>query len=137
MAKLSRREFLKQTGLAGVSAGISASHIVLNLEHAAESTLPFGRAFNLSNVYSQPDSSSSVIGQLAPDGVHPIKASAVEDWYAVNDGFVVREAVQPIMPYLRPAVRKEDGAGFWAELVAPSSAIRGWCAAHAPIVERL
>jgi hypothetical protein len=31
----------------------------------------------------------------------------------------------------------EIGDGFWAELVAPTSAIREWCAATAPIVTRL
>jgi hypothetical protein len=134
MAKLSRRAFLKQTGLAGAALGI-APHAANSVSTLVDTAPALGRAFTLTDVYQHPDQSSSVIHQLAPDSVHPITASATDSWYRLSNGYVPRQVLQPIEAYTRPDL--VESPGFWAEVVAPVSAIRGWCAGHAPIVTRL
>ncbi len=67
----------------------------------------------------------------------PILARSGERWYQVPGGYISREAFQPILPYSRPPLIDPVGDGFWAEVVAPSSAIREWCAGVAPVIARL
>ncbi len=102
-----------------------------------------GRAFTLSDVYSRPDTSSDVIGRLLPDAVTPIvetlETARNGTWFRVAQpaGYIPAEAAQPILPYARPAVVESIGDGLWAEVSAPYSAVRQWCAGAAPIVARL
>jgi hypothetical protein len=136
MTGLTRRQFLKRTGLLG--AALTAP-VTASTPAKAVTTVPVAefettaRAFSLSPVYAERDPDSAVIGQLAPDSVHSVVRAG--DWYQVEHGYVPRSAMQPIVPYSRPVLM--ESPGFWAELIAPVSAIRKWCAAHAPIVARL
>jgi hypothetical protein len=148
--KISRRQFLKRSGAAIAGAGVGAAadrphpnpspYDGEELFGAKSEKGIVGRAFTLSDVYAEPKRSSPVTGQLAPDSVTPIIAMNGA-WYEVADedvrGYVPHKSVQPILPYQRPIVVEEIGAGFWAEMVAATSAIREWCAATAPIVTRL
>src|SRR5207302_6995208 len=75
-----------------------------------------------------------VQSQLLPDTVTPMVASNA-GWYKTSDGYVRREALQPIHPYRYPAVM--DSPGFWAEFVAPAGSVRQWCGSSAPIMTSL
>jgi hypothetical protein len=140
MTALSRRQFLKRSGAAALF-GVNAP--ALAAIPAGETPAIMGRAFTLSDVYSRPDASSEVIGRLLPDAVTPILETLDTPrngvWYRVARpaGYLPAEAVQPILPYSRPEVAESVGGGLWAEVVAPYSAVRQWCAGAAPIVARL
>lgn len=149
--KISRRQFLRRSGaaIAGLGIGVARGPDVSGPDTPNYGEGLFGvkseagivgRAFTLSDVFAEPKRSSAARGQLAPDSVTPIIA-VDGGWYQVADedvrGYVPHEALQPMLPYQRPRVIDEIGAGFWAELVAPTSMIREWCAATAPIVTRL
>ena len=55
----------------------------------------------------------AVLRQLAPDSVVPIAGlSRDTGWYQIQDSFVRRELLQPILPYNRPDVIAEIGVGF-------------------------
>jgi hypothetical protein len=133
---LSRRAFLKQSGVvAWFGLGFRET-----LPSTAGRAFPelAGRAFTRTAIHVRPDEASAAGDYLMPDGVLPI--TGVTDngrWYQVPGGYVRREAVQPIAPYSRPALVETVGEGFWAELIAPASAIREWCAGAAPVVARL
>jgi hypothetical protein len=135
MSSLSRRDFLKRSGalVAMTSAGAPAlAH--LGPDGIDIGQMSMGRAFDLTAIHAAPHQSSAVVGQLAPDTVIELSGLS-EDWYQVEGGWVRRKAVQPILPYSYPVIN--DTTAFWAELIAPVSTVKAWCAAHAPIVGRL
>jgi hypothetical protein len=129
MSPLSRRAFLIHSGaLAGVSRFGTGTPLQATAGLA-------GRALTLADIHVRPDSSSPVLRQLPPDSVVTIAGLSRDgSWYQIQDSFVQREALQPIVPYNRPEV--VDGVGFWAEVIAPVSPIRAWCAGAAPIQAR-
>jgi hypothetical protein len=120
---------LKRSGVLAGTASIGFSSVAPTPDALA------GRAFSLTDVHLRPDKSSRVVRQFAPDAVVPITGTR-GDWYVVEGGFVHREAIQPILPYNRPVLAEGIDGGFWAEVVAPVSAIREWCAGSAPILAR-
>src|SRR5262245_51241029 len=133
MNRLSRREFLKRSGTLAGAAGMALTSRAAPAERELA-----GRAFTLTNVLVRPSASSPVSGQLAPDAVTAIVGiSRDARWYQVPGGFVPRESLQPILPYTRPALAEDLGRGFWAEVIAPISVVRQWCAGDAPVVARL
>ncbi|MEP7287184.1 MAG: hypothetical protein ABI947_15625 [Chloroflexota bacterium] len=141
MGKVSRREFLKQSGIFGTSVAVG-THLSEANSMSGQPIEPsdqlVGRTFGLTDVHSKPTLASAINGQLTPDSVHSF--TAMGDWYQTEQGYVLREAVQPILPYARPILhnpREMAEGGFWAEMVAPVSVIRAWCAGHADIVARL
>ncbi|MCC7446269.1 MAG: twin-arginine translocation signal domain-containing protein [Anaerolineae bacterium] len=139
MPQVSRRAFLKRAGAASVGwlgSGSLTARVIPTFETDT------GRAFRRTDVFSQPDDASAVCGQLLPDSVTAIESvSRSGAWYQVagssGRGFVPREALQPIVPYTPPDLVDVIGSGFWAEVVAPISVIRAYCAGQAPIVARL
>ncbi len=132
MTRLSRREFLKRSGALAGTASIG-----FGSAGPAPSGNLAGRAFTVTDVHVRPDSSSPALRQLAPDSVVPISGISRDNhWYQIDDSFVAREALQLILPYNRPVVVDAVGGGFWAELVAPISPVREWCAGSAPILAR-
>ncbi len=133
MNGLSRRDFLKSSSL--MIAAVPAATLGLNnVQHADTIFETMGRAFEVTDIHDRPYLSSAVVGQLKPDSVIDITGTR-DDWYQVDGGWVQRTALQPILPYRYPEI--SDTTGFWAELVAPVSAVKAWCAAHAPVVARL
>lgn len=134
MSTISRREFLKRSGLAACAGVIGADHAPQPFVAPPELN---ARAFALTDVHAHADPTSAISGQLMPDHVTPILGISHDGcWYQLQNGYVPREAVQPILPYIRPVPVDVIGDGFWAEVVAPYSAIREWCAGQAPIVAR-
>jgi hypothetical protein len=87
------------------------------------------RAFGLTPIYDRPG--GTVVGSLAPDSVHIVRT--VGEWFVTEHGFVPRIAMQPIRPYTPPIIESHAAAPFWAELIAPSSAVRAWCDPRAPV----
>src|SRR5258708_10620222 len=140
MNPLSRREFLKRTGTAAFAAPValkSMSELVMAPSTLRSTVESVGRAFDLTSVYAQPQPDSQIVAQLAPDSVNTIaEISEDQRWYRVAQGWVPHDALQPILPYQYPAIHPAT-PGFWAEVVAPVSAVRQWCAACAPVVARL
>ena len=128
---LSRRAFLRRSGLLGTALG-AARLPHFDLLIADPDAMPtLARAFGLTAVYRQPTFSSAVEGHLAPDSVHAI--SAAGRWYRMEHGFIPREAMQPIRAYTPPLIESHSAAPFWATLIAPISAARAWCGVQAPI----
>src|SRR5258708_10761230 len=143
MNQLSRRSFLKQSWVTAclpwlsTAPGVPDAPLRLDVPSAAGFC---GRAFHLTDVRAQPDRSSDVVGQLLPDSVSTLRTLSDDvRWYQLEDGpgYLLGETIQPILPYARPEVVEAVGDGFWAEMIAPISAVHEWCAGHAPIVARL
>ncbi|HLY28405.1 MAG TPA: L,D-transpeptidase, partial [Aggregatilineales bacterium] len=143
---ISRREFLRRSSL--LAGGGTLLPLSRFMASPAESSEPLvedgkpmilaGRTLRATAIYAQPSDDARAIGQLTTDSVIEIVTHSLSAaWYGLPLGFVPRGAVQPILPYARPEIRDEIGNGFWAEIVAPVSAIREWCYAHAPVVTRL
>lgn len=129
MAFLSRRVFLGRSVMAGVAIPVGLFSGWLSSENATYSA----RAFGLTPVYDRPG--GAAIGSLAPDSVHIVRAMG--EWFHTEHGFVPRTAMQPISPYVPPPIESHTTAPSWAELVAPSSAVRAWCDSRAPILATL
>jgi hypothetical protein len=144
MNRLSRREFLKRSGTMAWATPTALHSLSEQMPTQAENSLPMmaaaatvGRAFALTLVYEAPQPESELLVQLAPDSVNDIIAiSGDQNWYRVARGWVQRSALQPILPYQYPTIYSAT-PGFWAQVVAPVSAVRQWCAVRAPIVARV
>src|SRR5262249_20987500 len=140
MSSFSRREFLRRSGAAIIGASSISTGDGLPSNSSSGSIpdlngpLTTGRAFRRESVYTNPDASSPVADYVAPDGVYLI-VQAAGAWYQVAGGYVRREAMQPIQPYCRPPIF--DSGEIWAEVIAPVSSIREWCAGEATILTRL
>jgi TAT (twin-arginine translocation) pathway signal sequence len=131
MTRLSRRDFLKHSTLATAGALLPTASAAppLLLSYVA------GRAFRMTPVHAAP-ASAEIAALLPADSVTPILASvAGERWFQIPGGYVPSTALQPITPYRAPAL--ETQLGFVAEMVAPVSTLRAWCAATAPVVAKL
>ncbi len=156
--RLSRRGFLKRllslsgTGGAALlsqsvnasSPAIRPSEIVRDLAAGPPGAILAGRAFGVTEMLARPDPSAESLDPIWPDGVVSVlDENAAEGWLRVADpasgaaGYIRREDVQPMVPYQRPVLFDDVGAGFWAEMIAPASAIRAWCGGPAPVVARL
>lgn len=132
MSPLSRRDFLKRSGALVALTAPALTHLGSESVDGVQASM--GRAFDLTAIHAAPSQSSGVVGQLAPDNVTSI-GGLNDTWYQVEGGWVRRNAVQPVLPYSYPTI--SEITGFWAELIAPVSTIKMWCAVHAPIVTRL
>lgn len=131
--RLSRRDFLKRSGILVVAAPV-ATHGLNYSQRLDTIAKRVGRAFDVTDLHDKAHLSSDVMGQLAPDSVVSIIGKR-DNWYQVNGGWVQRTALQPILPYRYPAV--SETMDFWAEMIAPVSSVKAWCAAHAPVISRL
>jgi hypothetical protein len=129
MIKATRRRFLKQVGAMGTGLMLRPPAPSLAAPLLAETA---GRAFALTPIRRQSHADASIIAQLPPHATTPIEIITADGrWYQIPSGFVERVALQPIAPYQRPVIESE--LGFYAEMIAPVSTIRAWCAARAPI----
>ena len=115
----------------------TGSQHVIAIDHAAPNVEFPARAFGLTPVYET--IGGSVIGHLAPDSVHRVRARG--DWLLSAHGLIARTDMQPIADYKVPMVESQIklqmNTPFWAELIAPSSLIRGWCSGGAPVLTKL
>jgi hypothetical protein len=63
------------------------------------------------------------------------RSCAVSDdgwWYRIAEGYLPREAMQPILPYVRPPKPTALHAGYY-EVIAPSATLRAACTPYAAI----
>ncbi len=91
------------------------------------------RAFGLAAVYDVPE--GMVIGHLAPDSVHQVRESG--GWFVMEHGYVAKTEMQPMGIPIKASVETKPKTPFWAELIAPSSVVRGFASGRAPIVDKL
>lgn len=125
---LSRRQFLQLAGITLLNVSIPLP----NLSARAES---YGRTLLATPVRSGPDQAAPVVDHLWPDSLVPVQALE-QGWYRTAAGFVEKRHIQPIL--LAPATAHTATAlPFWAEVSAPVTVVRQWCAADAPLVTRI
>jgi len=129
----SRRQFLKLSGitLAGSLIGFPS----LSQRFAAESGYP-GRALAATPIYRARHLGSAIVGTLWPDSMTPILDTS-DGWYRTAKGYVQRESLQPMTPYLPKSSPQLPDTAFWGEVAGPAAPVRQYCAADAPFVTRI
>ncbi len=129
MSKVTRREFMRMTGI--VLAGSHwLSSFNLGLTEAEASGMP-GRTLAPLTMTGADGAARSA---LLPDSVIHILGTR-GDHFAIAGGFVPRELVQPMT--IRPIGADLVALPFLAEVCAPVAAIRASCAADAPLLARI
>lgn len=94
-----------------------------------------GRAFSRTGVHERPEPTSPLTGYLMPDSIQSILDLSEDGWwYRLPEGYVPREAMQPIVLSSPPAPEDENGH---YEVVAPLTTIRDYCSGLAPILGRI
>jgi hypothetical protein len=127
---LSRRQFLQLTGIAILSTTIDLPSLPAPL--AAH-----GRTLTAAQVRPRPDYNAVATRHLWPDTVLPITEHSGA-WYRTSEGYVERTHIQPIvLADFPPSSQAMPQSPFWAEVVAPVTTIREWCAADAPLITRV
>lgn len=137
---ISRRDFLRLCGVTLAGAAMPS----LRVEGGARRAIFAGRALEPTRVYAAPRFDADVRRAVHPDQVLPLVVSfpealsfreATAGWFKVpgaGGGYVPARAVQPMMPYTRPAVIAPVEAPFWAEVIAPVTVARAWPLPDAP-----
>lgn len=138
MTQLSRRQFLHLAGVTLLAAHLpdAAALIGAAADAAPELTAQQGRALLAASVHARPHAAAPVTGRLWPDSVVTI-ADAGAGWYRVAGGFVERGALQPVACCQPAGPVVAPTPPFWAEVAGPVAAVRGWCAADAPLITRI
>lgn len=133
MNTYSRRSFLK---LSGIALSATALQPLQSLRLLEEQTHHQGRALAALPVYQKADFNAPVIAHRWPDSVVTILEDQ-QAWYRIEDGFVPRAEVQPILAIPANANLNIPNEPFWAEVVGTVAVIRQHCAANAPLVTRI
>jgi len=138
---LTRRQFLRHSAFA-VLLGIAHSQATMTsfaaLAHGTTFGVPpeselLGRLFKATDVRAAPRASAEVVKQLPAERVQPILAVSDDGWwYRIAEGYLPREAMQPILPYVRPPKPTALHAGYY-EVIAPSTTLRAACTPYAAI----
>ena len=105
--------------------------VPLLLDDAPELDYVYGRALTTVGIYAQPDRSAAQTAKLWQNTVTPLNERA-GGWYRVNEGWIERRSVQPILSppsYSAPI----EPPPFLAEVTGASAAIHAWCSAAAPL----
>jgi hypothetical protein len=131
----SRRQFLKFTGIAFAGNQINFLPRFNQTQAVVEESYR-GRALAAVPVYNAPGASGTILTTLWPDSVVAI-IGVENDWYRVAEGYVTRENVQPMTPYLPEYHIQIPETYFWAEVVGTVAPVRQFCAAYAPRVTRI
>jgi hypothetical protein len=138
---LTRRQFLRHSAFAAL-LGIAHSQMTAMsfaaLAHGTTFGVPpeselLGRLFKATDVRAAPHASAEVVKQLPADHIQPICAVSDDGWwYRIAEGYLPREAMQPIPPYVRPPKPTALHAGYY-EVIAPSATLRAACTPYAAI----
>ncbi|MBZ0302255.1 MAG: hypothetical protein K8J31_21080 [Anaerolineae bacterium] len=126
---LSRRQFLHMAGAVLLTPSLTPFSL-------PSQAVLYGRALRAVSVYRQPRESAAVIQHLWPDQIAPI-IDLKNGWIRIEDGFIHKADVQPILLDLRDVPTADVQPPFWAEVHAPAASVRQWCAADAPLVTRI
>jgi len=131
---LSRRAFFQSFGitLAGSLLTVPGGTTALNGTDGTPPSL-WGRALQTTPIYAGMRTTMPVIRRLWEDDILPIEATHAQ-WLRVSDGFIQRQALQPVVPY--PAATL-TAPPFWGEVTQASTAVHHWCAPDAPIITRI
>lgn len=129
----SRRTFLKWLGVALASTSLRpAFAFVPDVPDVGGQ----GRALTALPVYRSRHINAPIVTRLWPDSLVSLRDSD-RDWYEVEVGYVRREQVQPMTPYLAAECGFRVDYPFWAEVAGPVASVRAFCAANAPLVTRI
>lgn len=132
MNTLSRRSFLKLSGIAVSAAAIQPLQPLLRIEQQSQQ---LGRALSALPIYRSPNFDTPLITRRWPDSIVTIH-EAHQNWYRIDEGYVPRIEVQPMNPSTNHYLAIPD-APFWAEVSGPVAIVRQHCAANAPLVTRI
>ncbi len=135
METYSRRQFLKLSGIAVASSQINFLPTFTQAQNLVEESYR-GRTLTALPVYNAPTAKETILTTLWPDRV--VSITGVENnWYRIAEGYVARENVQPMTPYLQQRPIQMPETSFWAEVVGAVAPVRQFCAADAPPVTRI
>ncbi|MCE7948153.1 MAG: twin-arginine translocation signal domain-containing protein [Chloroflexi bacterium CFX4] len=147
---LTRRQFLQRTSafaaLFGIGQGskaeaASAPPSLTALAAGSTLGLPdeaplLGRLFSATQVRAKPQATAKALKRLPADSLHAIQGVSSDGWwYQIADGYLPREAMQPILPYERPPHPTELHTGYY-EVIAPITTLRRACSPYAELVGR-
>jgi hypothetical protein len=138
---LTRRQFLQCSAFAallGVAHGQAGMTSLAALAHGTTFGVPpetelLARLFEATDVRAAPQATARSVKQLPANHIQPILAVSDDGWwYRIAEGYLPREAVQPIPPYVRPPKPTALHTGYY-EVIAPSATLRAACTPHAAI----
>ncbi|MCC6897023.1 MAG: hypothetical protein IT321_29660 [Anaerolineae bacterium] len=130
---LTRRMFLQ---LVGASVAATTLRPLTGLAAAVDADTYWGRAFTVVPVYATPNAGKSAVRQLWPDSMVSI-VDQTDNWYRLENGWVRRVDIQPMLPYKADEYVFQAQTPFWAEVAAPVASVRAYCSADAPLITRV
>ncbi|MBZ0285071.1 MAG: hypothetical protein K8L97_30325 [Anaerolineae bacterium] len=133
MNTYSRRSFLKLSGIALSATALQPLHPLLRVEEQPQYR---GRALTALSVYQTPSVDAPLVTYRWPDSIVPILEEH-QNWYRIEDGYVPRAGLQPMMPISPDLNITIPDEPFWAEVIGPVAIVRQHCAANAPLVTRI
>ncbi|MCS6872245.1 MAG: hypothetical protein NZ571_12410 [Anaerolineae bacterium] len=145
---LTRRQFFKRAGAFAALFGLTNSRQVAPasadftaLAYGATFGVPpesalLGRLFAATDLRTQPLSAAPSLKKLPADSLHAILGVSEDGWwYKVAEGYLPREAMQPILPYEQPPQPTELHKGYY-QVIAPTTVLRTACTPYARINAR-
>ncbi|RMF51930.1 MAG: twin-arginine translocation signal domain-containing protein [Chloroflexota bacterium] len=141
---LTRRQFLQRASALAALLGMAHSHeaatsasLAALICGATLGVLPeaalLGRLFKTAEVRAKPQPSAKVVKQLPAQSLQPILGVSADGWwYQLADGYLPRQAMQPILPYVPPPQPCALCKGYY-EVIAPSTTLRDACTPYARI----
>jgi hypothetical protein len=138
---LTRRQFLQRSAFAallGIAHSQATEALLAVLAHGTTFGVPpetelLGRLFKATDVRAAPQATARIVAQLPAERVQPILAVSDDGWwYRLAEGYLPRQAMQPILPYVRPPKPTALHTGYY-EVIAPSTTLRAACTPYARI----
>lgn len=136
---ISRRDFMKLLGISGISSGAGILNFPISEMFISGSIAPahslYGRALSTVPVYASTSTESAVLRHLFPDTVIPFENA--HEWQSLPDGFVLRDAFQPMhIPAHQTSPETITGSTL-VEVVGPSAAVYAYADVRSPIHTRI
>lgn len=136
MSTLSRRDFLKLTGLASLGLAFSPT------QPALDPFYTLGRiATPYLRVYNRPSVVGKQVDWLGFDEIARIYDNLTDDdgqlWYELGNGYIQSSEVQPVANRLNPAVAQIPASGNVGEITVPYTDVRRQALKTAGVVYRL
>lgn len=125
MTTISRRQFLQFIGLTGLGTQVGWLNTPTTLQ---------GRALGRVAVLRQPYAEASTLTTLWPNSVHQVSLYR-DKWLRVGKGYAPITAFQPMISPNPQALFTTFP--IWAEVIAPTTTSRAYCAADAPLIGHL
>lgn len=138
---LTRRQFLRHSAFAallGMAHSQMSAASFAALAHGTTFGVPperalLGRLFTTTELRAQPEATAKTVKALPAESLQPILAVSDDGWwYRIAEGYLPREAMQPILPYVRPPEPAALHTGYY-DVIAPRTALRAACTPYAAI----